>query len=61
MAPSPLSDPGNVAFLQPFCRSSVAQSSFLMVAASMAPSAKESSSTGVPRTLLEKAVPCSGS
>ena len=36
MAPSPLSDPGNVAFLQPFCRSSVAQPSLSMVAASMA-------------------------
>ena len=36
MAPSPLSDPGNVAFLQPLCRSSVAQSCLSMVAASMA-------------------------
>ena len=36
MAPSPLSDPGNVAFLQPLCRSSVAQFSLSMVAASMA-------------------------
>ena len=35
LAPSPLSDPGNVAFVQ-LCGSSVAQSSLSMVAASMA-------------------------